>query len=158
MTSRKIRLYQRGVRQGCILSLLLFNLFINELPLSFNQSPQYDPFTLPNGTKLNCLHYADDSVILSRSKQGLQNSLQKLEIFNSKWLLEVNHKKNMIFHDFSHPVLTSRPLQLLSASLPCSPSLECQPMSTQIVGILHEPRATSFPERQRGRYKPHPEL
>ena len=69
------------------------NLFIKELPLSFNQSPQCDSFTLPNGTKLNCLLYADDLVILSRSKQGLKNCLQKLEIFNSKWLLEVNHKK-----------------------------------------------------------------
>ena len=68
--------YQRGVSQDCNLSLLLFNLFINELPLSFNQSPQCDPFTLPNGTTLNCLLYADDLMILSRSKQGLKNYLQ----------------------------------------------------------------------------------
>ena len=92
--------YNRGVRQGCILSPLLFNLFINELPLSFYQSQQCDPFTLPNGTKLNCLLYADDLVILSKSKQGLNNSLKKLETFNSTWLLEVNLKKTkvMVFH------------------------------------------------------------
>ena len=93
--------YNRGVRQGCILSLLLFNLFINELPLSFYQSQQCDPFTLPNGTKLNCLLFADDLVILFKSKQGLNNSLKKLETFNSTWLLEVNLKKAkvMVFHN-----------------------------------------------------------
>ena len=35
-------------------------------------------------------------MILSRLKQGLKNCLQKLEIFNSKLLLEVNHKKTKI--------------------------------------------------------------
>ena len=79
------RMTRRGVRQGCILSPLLFNLFINELPLSFNAS-NIDPFTLPNGTKLNSLLYADDLVILSKSKTGLDNCLKVLECFNAKWL------------------------------------------------------------------------
>ena len=87
--------YRRGVRQGCILSPLLFNLFINELPLSFNAS-NTDPFTLPNGTKLNSLLYADDLVILSKSKTGLDNCLKVLECFNAKWLLNVNYRKTKI--------------------------------------------------------------
>ena len=39
-------------------------------------------------------------MILSKSKQGLNNSLKKLETFNSTWLLEVNLKKTkvMVFH------------------------------------------------------------
>ena len=87
--------FSRGVRQGCILSPLLFNLFVNELPLSFNQNGT-DPFILPNGSKLNSLLYADDLVILSKSKQGLDKCLKILECFNTKWLLDINYKKTKI--------------------------------------------------------------
>ena len=69
--------HARGVRQGCILSPLLFNLYVNDLAFSFNNNLS-DPFVLPNGTKLNSLFYADDLIILSRSKVGLQNCLRRM--------------------------------------------------------------------------------
>ena len=99
--------YKKGVRQGCILSPILFNLYINEIPTLFENTLS-DPFILPNGTKINSLLYADDLVILSRSKSGLQNCLDQLHQWCTMWLMQVNTKKTkiMIFqkHNSKQPL------------------------------------------------------
>ena len=59
-----------------------------------------DPFVLPNDTKLSSLLYADDLIILSRSKARLQNCLNALAQYCRSWMLNTNPKKNQSY-DFS---------------------------------------------------------
>ena len=82
------------MRQGCILSPRLFNLFINDLPDIFNEDCH--PVKIGGEHKLNCLMYADDLIILSESAQGLQKSLDKLKTYTNNWDLKLNLKKTRI--------------------------------------------------------------
>ena len=85
---------ERGVKQGDVLSPLLFNFYIDDLVKALN-TRETDPVSI-NGNSLNILLYADDIVILSESKTGLQNSLNILSNFCSTWKLQVNTKKSNI--------------------------------------------------------------
>ena len=71
------------------------NLYVNDLPSAF-QNTLSDPIILPNGTKLNSLLYADDLIIISRSKIGLQNCLNTLSSFCNSWMLDINSKKTKV--------------------------------------------------------------
>ena len=82
-----------GVKQGCCLSPLLFNTYVNDIHSIFN--PDCDPINFEN-IQLNSLSYADDLVLLSESPQGMKNCLKALENYCSKWGLNVNPKKTKV--------------------------------------------------------------
>jgi len=92
-----------GVKQGCVLSPTLFNIYMSDLPSIFNDSCA--PVTI-NGTQTNCLMFADDLVLFSETATGLQNMLNKLEHYCTKWQLRINLKKTkvMIFNKGGHVI------------------------------------------------------
>ena len=82
---------QIGVRQGDILSPLLFNIYVNDIT-DILTSPESDLVAL-NGSVIPCLMYADDIVLISSSRAGLQQQLDTLHKYCSQWHLDVNTTK-----------------------------------------------------------------
>ena len=82
-----------GVKQGCNLSPLFFNIFINDIHDSFDEPCK--PLNI-NDWKVSSISYADDLVLLSESESGLQNTLVKLENYCNTWGLKVNIKKTKV--------------------------------------------------------------
>ena len=79
-----------GLKQGCVLSPIFFNLYIDDIRHIFDES--CDPVKCLD-SPLSHLLYADDLVLLSTSRNGLNNCLDKLSKFCGEWDLEVNYKK-----------------------------------------------------------------
>ena len=81
-----------------ILSPVLFYIFINDIIGHLNDDNSSPP-NLINKT-VGRLLYANDLIILSTSPLGLQNNLNKLNIYCNRWTLEINQTKSkiMCFH------------------------------------------------------------
>ena len=80
-----------GLKQGCNMSPLLFNIFINDLLTEINV--QFPDSPTLNGIPINGLMYADDLVLFSESEKGLQQLLDILHNYTEKWFLQVNKSK-----------------------------------------------------------------
>ena len=92
-----------GVKQGCVLSPTLFNLYLADLPAVFDE--HCDPIDNFDA-KLNCLMFADDIVLISQTAEGLQCCIDRLHAYSNKWQLTLNTKKTqvVIFNKGGHIV------------------------------------------------------
>ena len=84
-----------GLQQGCVLSSLLFNLYINDLVINLKQLCPGIPI---GGENVVSLMYADDLVLLARNERDLQHMLEVVNQWCSVWNVTLNSDKSQIVH------------------------------------------------------------
>ena len=87
-----------GVKQGCILSPLLFSMYINDLVLDIKSLNLGIPIDLE---LLTALLYADDVVVFAQNPTDLQSILNCIDLWCNKWGISINHQKTKALH-FRH--------------------------------------------------------
>ena len=85
-----------GVKQGCVVSPLLFSLFVVEFETMLYDSNVRGIFVGQDFFDILLLFYADDLCIFDDSVIGLQRKLNVLKQFSIKWGLNVNLDKTEI--------------------------------------------------------------
>lgn len=79
-----------GVKQGCLLSPMLFSIYLNDL------HDYLEGGLFVDDINLRVLMYADDIVILADDPNTLQRMIKRLEMYCKKWGMEVNQVKSEI--------------------------------------------------------------
>ena len=91
------------VRQGCILSFCLFNLYAEHI--IWNVGPDDSQAGIKNARRnINDLRYADDTTLMAESEEELTNLLTKVKEESEKADLKLNIQKTMIME--SGPIMS----------------------------------------------------
>jgi hypothetical protein len=83
-----------GLLQGEVTSPILFSLFLNDIELQLQSNT--DSGLSLDQLSIYLLLFADDAVLISESKEGLQETLNSLELYCTKWNLTVNIEKTKV--------------------------------------------------------------
>ena len=85
--------YKKGLRQGCLLSPLLFALFLNDLSnFLLNEASGITIWDI----QICAMLYADDLIRLAESEEDLQKQMNSLGRFSNSLRMEINQKKTKV--------------------------------------------------------------
>ena len=85
----------KGVRQGCILSPCLFNLYAEYIMRNAEVDEAQAGIKIP-GRNINHLRYADDTTLMAESEEELKSLLMKAKEESEKFGLKLNIQKTKI--------------------------------------------------------------
>jgi exonuclease III len=90
--TKSVRMRQ-GVRQGCPLSPILFNFFVDELAKMLENAGVGVQFC---NEIISSLLYADDVVLMAGTKEELQVLINTVDKFCRRWHMDINLKKSEV--------------------------------------------------------------
>ena len=93
----------KGVHQGCILSLCLFNFYAEDIMRNAGLE-EAQPGIKIAGRNINNLRYADDTTLIAESEEEIKSLLMKVEEQSEKAGLKINIQKTKIIA--SDPIIS----------------------------------------------------
>ena len=82
----------KGVRQGCGLSPVLFNIYINKIIQEFKTAIKKG-IQLTNRKLVNTILYADDQILMATSEDDLQTMAHHLKLIARKYKMTISSTK-----------------------------------------------------------------
>ena len=93
----------KGVRQGCILSPCLFNLYAEYIMRNGRLDESQAGIKIP-GRNINNLRYAGDTTLITESEEELKSLLMKVKVESEKVGLKLNIQKTKHGIWFHHSI------------------------------------------------------
>ena len=131
-----------GLKQGCPLSPMLFNLYIDDIQDCFDQT--CEPIQIHNKL-FNYFLYADDLVIISKSKIGLQNGIDKVYDFSQSKHLTISDEKSktMVFNSAGRLIkeiftLKDKSLEPVQSFCYLGFDVKCSGIVTHAMNVLND--------------------